>query len=706
MRPRLVPLLLALVSVMAGAGALADGAHAGTYNVQSCQGTNYTGTNNAWGVLSGANFTVSNACTTNLGMVASHTGNPDLGTGAAAGFQADRGTRTQLTVTALYVDERLQAQGGGGRCVYALGLDNSGPLGNTSFCYGASFTLLDSGWMGRSATGLSLAGIKLYAVCQSGPCNGGAVNVLQGLFGNLTLTVSDSTAPAISSVSGGLLQSSTWVRGTQSASWTDSDTNGSGISNDWLHIDGSPKGSGGNAGAGHRTQPCDYSYIAPCPAGGNAPGSYTAPSFTYDTTLLSDGTHSVAASNWDAGNNITTNNYTLHVDNTAPSATLAASSGNTVTWNLSDASSGVNASSEVASYSTDGGATWTTFGGTQAAATFSGNLPATVPFGNFKVRLVVSDVAGNMLSQVDDFHRTPNNTAAPSISGTPRVGETLTGNDGTWNGASSYARQWLRCDEITCNAISGATSTTYAPVWADVGYQLAYKVTATNAAGDSAYTSDPVRGDGAWALLDTPNAPSLSGTAKVGQTLTINNASGAWVWAPSHGTTATAVRWLRCDAACQPIAGATSTSYTATTDDLGLTLVAELTSSDTRTPNVYRSTVATPASSTVLAADNSNPGSPLPQITTRPTVSSSIVGPTQTLTANSSWSGSPTLAYQWYMCSPSTLRCDAIAGTSSTYVRSTGDADTGKRAMVRVMASNGSGAALASYASPVTAALP
>ena len=39
----------------------------------------------------------------------------------------------------------------------------------------------------------------------------------------------------------------------------------------------------------------------------------------------------------------------------------------------------------------------------------------------------------------------PQNTAPPTISGTPRDGQTLTATDGTWTGSPSLTREWLRC---------------------------------------------------------------------------------------------------------------------------------------------------------------------------------------------------------------------------------------------------------------------
>jgi hypothetical protein len=81
----------------------------------------------------------------------------------------------------------------------------------------------------------------------------------------------------------------------------------------------------------------------------------------------------------------------------------------------------------------------------------------------------------------------PLNTGAPSISGTPRQDETLTGTAGAWTGVpSSFEYQWLRCSSSACNAIAGATGTTYTLAAADVGFTLRLRVRAFNGAGSSA----------------------------------------------------------------------------------------------------------------------------------------------------------------------------------------------------------------------------
>jgi hypothetical protein len=86
----------------------------------------------------------------------------------------------------------------------------------------------------------------------------------------------------------------------------------------------------------------------------------------------------------------------------------------------------------------------------------------------------------------------PTPTTAPSISGTPAVGSTLTASKGTWSGApTSITVQWLRCDSTgnSCAAIDGATATTYTMTQADAGATLRISVVGTNATGSTTFVS-------------------------------------------------------------------------------------------------------------------------------------------------------------------------------------------------------------------------
>jgi hypothetical protein len=80
----------------------------------------------------------------------------------------------------------------------------------------------------------------------------------------------------------------------------------------------------------------------------------------------------------------------------------------------------------------------------------------------------------------------PENTAAPMISGTARVGETLTCSEGTWTAdPTSYTYNWLRDG----SAITGAGSSTYTVQAADEGHTLTCEVTARNTAGSASAPS-------------------------------------------------------------------------------------------------------------------------------------------------------------------------------------------------------------------------
>lgn len=165
----------------------------------------------------------------------------------------------------------------------------------------------------------------------------------------------------------------------------------------------------------------------------------------------------------------------------------------------------------------------------------------------------------------------PTNSAPPTITGTPAQGSKLTSTAGTWvgSGTLSYHYQWYRCDTsgAHCASIHGATGATYTLVGTDVSHTMALTVSATDSKGTtSAYASllGPV--SQAEATLVATAQPTVTGTGKVGDTLTATN--GTWTGSPTSYNYA----WQRCNAngrICAPIANATSSTYKTTSADAG-----------------------------------------------------------------------------------------------------------------------------------------
>jgi hypothetical protein len=156
---------------------------------------------------------------------------------------------------------------------------------------------------------------------------------------------------------------------------------------------------------------------------------------------------------------------------------------------------------------------------------------------------------------------TPGNAVAPTIGGTPAVGQTLTCSPGSWSAfPTSFAYQWSSDGA----AISGATGATYVVAKADQGHSLTCTVTASNGfgAGQPA-TSAPVSVPPPPSAPAATGSPAVSGTPLPGNTLTCSK--GAWSGAP----TGFKYQWLRDGA---PIAGATGATYLVQIADEGSSL--------------------------------------------------------------------------------------------------------------------------------------
>src|SRR5207302_1632145 len=174
----------------------------------------------------------------------------------------------------------------------------------------------------------------------------------------------------------------------------------------------------------------------------------------------------------------------------------------------------------------------------------------------------------------------PVNTEPPTIYDTAQQRETMTEPHRTWtNSPTSYSYQWQQCNSEgnSCTAISGATNQTYVPVAADVGHALRVQETASNAGGaGSPATSAPTAAVSSSLPANTA-PPTITGSARQGQTLTEHN--GTW----TNGPASYAYQWLQCDSlgnSCLPISGATSQTYVPVAGDLGHALRVQETASN------------------------------------------------------------------------------------------------------------------------------
>lgn len=124
------------------------------------------------------------------------------------------------------------------------------------------------------------------------------------------------------------------------------------------------------------------------------------------------------------------------------------------------------------------------------------------------------------------FPTTPASTAAPALTGTAAVGQTLSCSQGSWSHEPTYLLyQWLRNGTV----ISGQTGPAYALQAADQGHTITCAVTAGNGAGAATATSNAVtipvplavlagvkvKGAVASVTLSCPGPGACSGVLKI-----------------------------------------------------------------------------------------------------------------------------------------------------------------------------------------------
>jgi hypothetical protein len=166
----------------------------------------------------------------------------------------------------------------------------------------------------------------------------------------------------------------------------------------------------------------------------------------------------------------------------------------------------------------------------------------------------------------------PTNTTAPTITGTTKVGETLTAQNGVWtNSPTSFQYQWQRCGGAGagCVAISGAVEKTYLLTQADASRTLRVQVLAVNADGSNTARSGPTAVIAPSTAPQNTARPTITGDERVGEALTAED--GTWTNTP----TSFAYEWQRCDidaTTCLPVPGANGKTYGVRTADLGFRL--------------------------------------------------------------------------------------------------------------------------------------
>ena len=266
-----------------------------------------------------------------------------------------------------------------------------------------------------------------------------------------------------------------------------------------------------------------------------------------------------------------------------------------------------------------------------AGATQRAYTPAPADVGRrLRVRVSFTDRAGNAEARTSAAHpadRTvvPVNspaTGAPGVSGRAQVGESLTAEAGDLadgNGLpagafpAGYGFQWIGVDaDGASNAadIAGATGRTYTATAADEGRRVRVRVSFADAHGYAeARTSAAHPATGTILPVNRPaaGAPTVAGTATVGETLTA--ATAAITDADGLTGAVYAYQWIRVDAdgAANPTAipGAQASTYALTVLDAGKRVRVRVAFLDDNGNAEALTGAAFPASGTVAASPHS-----------------------------------------------------------------------------------------------------
>jgi hypothetical protein len=205
----------------------------------------------------------------------------------------------------------------------------------------------------------------------------------------------------------------------------------------------------------------------------------------------------------------------------------------------------------------------------------------------------------------------------------------------------------------------------------------------TNGSGPLVYHGGPVMHTATtYAIYWLPTArnstpPVVTGAAGVNQTLTTSG--GAW----AGGASVSSYQWQRCSASgtsCVDIPGATATTFTLTTADVG-----HVVRSTVRATNVNGLSPPAASAGTAVVVD-------VPVSSKAPHVSGHTHVGRKLSVSHGSWTYHASYGYRWLRCNAHGGSCSSIRNaTRSTYKLTTHDA--GHTLRVRVTATNAAGSA-------------
>ena len=205
-------------------------------------------------------------------------------------------------------------------------------------------------------------------------------------------------------------------------------------------------------------------------------------------------------------------------------------------------------------------------------------------------------------------------TGAPTITGTAQVGQTLTAGttaimDADGLTSVSYTYQWIRvATDNTETNISSATASTYMLVAADQGTTVKVTVSFTDDANNpETLTSAATATVSAAANTLATGAPTITGTAQVGQTLT----AGTTAIMDADGLTSVSYtyQWIRVatDNTETNISSATASTYTLVAADQGTTVKVTVSfTDDANNPETLTSAATATVGATATAPTVSN----------------------------------------------------------------------------------------------------